>query len=141
VSINLGRRLMEGLGPGRKPKVSLSLGVNLKAVLSLGRNSQEILSLGRNPQEMLSPGRNPQEMLSLGVKAMSVRKNPGLIPLLLPGWFGGRVSAVEPRTAKIRAAIKDEVKVMGRLIYGIGKYKTLLLIGLGRSTLLGKTLS
>jgi hypothetical protein len=35
------------------------------------------------------------------------------------------VSAVEPRVAKIRTAINDEVKVMGRLIYGIGKYETL----------------
>jgi hypothetical protein len=97
VGINLGRRLKEGLGPGRKPKASLSLGVNLRAVLSLGRN----------PQEMLSLGRNPQERLNLGVKAMGVRKNPDL------------------KVAKIRTAIKDEVKVMGRLICGIGKYKIL----------------
>ncbi len=92
-----GRRLRERLGLGRKPKESLSLGVNLRAVLNLGRNQQEMLSLGRNPQEMLS----------LGVKAGGVRENPGL------------------KAAKIRAAIKDEVKIMGRLIYGIGKYKTL----------------
>jgi hypothetical protein len=74
VSIGLGRRLRKGLGPGRKPKASLSLGVNLRVVLNLGRN--------------------PQEMLSLGVKAMGVRKNPGL------------------KVAKIQAAIKDEVKVI-----------------------------
>jgi hypothetical protein len=87
VSINLGRRLRERLGPGRKPKESLGLGVNLRVVLSFGRN--------------------PQEMLNLGVKAVSVRKNPGL------------------EAGENRAAIKDEVKVMGRLIYGIGKYKIL----------------
>jgi hypothetical protein len=55
-------------------------------------------------------------MLSLGVKAMSVRKNPGLIPRLRSGWFEGMVSAVEPKAGGNRAAIKDEVRVMGRLI-------------------------
>jgi hypothetical protein len=96
VSINLGRRLRERLGPGRKPKESLSLGVNLRAVLNLGRNQQE--------------------MLSLGVRARGVRKNPGLIPRFRSGWFEGMASAVEPEAGKNRAAINDEVKVMVRLI-------------------------
>jgi hypothetical protein len=88
VSINLGRRPKKGLGPGRKPKVSLSLGVNLRAVLNLGRKLRVSQGHGRKPKVSLSPG----------VKAVSVRKNPGL------------------KAAKIQAAIKGEVKVMGRLI-------------------------
>ena len=99
--------------------------------INLGRRPKKEFGPGRKPKERLNLGRNPQEMLSLGVRAMGVRKNPGLIPRLRSlrrralsfhahrreaGWFEGMVSAVEPKAGGIRAAIKDEVKAMGRLI-------------------------
>jgi hypothetical protein len=75
--------------------VSINRGRRLKEGLGPGRKPKASLSLGVNLRAVLSLGRNPQEMLSLGAKAVGVRKNPGL------------------KAAKFRAAIKDEVKIMG----------------------------
>jgi hypothetical protein len=85
--------------------VSINLGRRLRERLDPGRKPKESLSLGVNLRAVLNLGRNQQEMLSLGARAMGVRKNPGL------------------KAGGIRADIKDEV--MGRLIYGIGKYEAL----------------
>jgi len=59
----------------------LSHGRGAKTILCGGARRKISQGFGRKARVSINLGRNPQEMLNLGVRAMGVRKNPGLNPL------------------------------------------------------------